>query len=284
VVSVEGNGSVVARSPALTCADQCTFTLPEGTLVTLTARPGLDSVFGQWSGCATPCQLRMDGERRIVAVFRFPLLQVSVEGKARGSVRSTPAGIACPPACEASFTGGTPVTLAPSPEGRAAFVGWTDGCAGFDPCVFTIRNDVAATARFETLAPEYSAAVRECPRASPIRARHGETATIDVCFENAGRATWDRGKPSEVELAQCCPFGGPSPLFDWLVDKTSKSVYADVTTPSVPRGSIGMASFQISVPANADLRDHRIHGFLVLASSGAPVAGGAFSVVVTVIR
>lgn len=55
-------------------------------------------------------------------------LNVALMGTGRGTVRSVPAGIACPPACSASFPYGTSVQLTASAARDSRFVGWTGGC------------------------------------------------------------------------------------------------------------------------------------------------------------
>jgi hypothetical protein len=133
--------------------------------------------------------------------------------------------------------------------------------------------------------PEYEA--KSCSEAR-IQARRGQTAQVVACFVNSANPgtpiTWTRGTATEVELAQCCPLGGPSPLRAWVVDPASETVYADVTESTVAPGQQANAVFVIRPPANATLGDHRLDGFLVLARTGAPVAGGEFSIIVTVVR
>ena len=63
------------------------------------------------------------------------LLGVSTSGAGQGSVRSNPAGIACPGACKAEFNSGATVTLSATPAPGSAFAGWSDaGCPGTGTC------------------------------------------------------------------------------------------------------------------------------------------------------
>jgi List-Bact-rpt repeat protein len=47
-----------------------------------------------------------------------------------GTVTSTPAGISCPPTCNASFDNGTQVTITASAEDGFAFLKWEGDCIG----------------------------------------------------------------------------------------------------------------------------------------------------------
>lgn len=75
VVHAVGAGTISAPSPAISCATtDCEYTLDEGTQMTLTATPAADHRFVGWSGnaCAgtsPTCQMRLDGDRAVVAYF-----------------------------------------------------------------------------------------------------------------------------------------------------------------------------------------------------------------------
>ena len=278
---VAGNGSVALRAQGITCPPTCNIPFPEGTVASLTAVPASNSVLAGWTGCRTPCQVLMDRSRDVVATFRFPTLQVSVDGKGRGIVRSDPKGIDCPPTCEVSFARGTRMTLVASPEAPAVFTGWSEGCGGFGSCNLEIKSDSSARAQFEAAAGGgYAAKVCD---STGVQLRRGQTMSLTVSCSNDGSVTWTRGTGTEVELGQCCPLGGPSPLSEWGVGWSSDRVYADIAQTSVGPGSVASASFTIRAPANAAFGDYRFDGFLVQARTGAPVARGAFSIVVTVI-
>jgi hypothetical protein len=74
------------------------------------------------------------------------MLSVNVLGK--GSVHSSPAGISCPPACSASFTDGSSVTLTAVPASGFGFDSW-NGCDSEDvSCDLTVDGDAAVAANF----------------------------------------------------------------------------------------------------------------------------------------
>jgi hypothetical protein len=79
-------------------------------------------------------------------------VRVVVDGTAigGGSVTSTPPGIACPGACEATFPPGTQVTLtATAPGADVRFTGFHVGCTSADPtCTWTPAGDVQVYARY----------------------------------------------------------------------------------------------------------------------------------------
>ncbi|HMC72657.1 MAG TPA: hypothetical protein VKJ07_26115, partial [Mycobacteriales bacterium] len=65
-----------------------------------------------------------------------------------GTVTSTPAGIACPGSCAATFDG--PVALTATPAAGAAFDGWSGACTGTGAC--TVTGDATVIASFSALA------------------------------------------------------------------------------------------------------------------------------------
>lgn len=77
---------------------------------------------------------------------------VHVTKSGAGSIRSTPAGISCDADCssaDASFPGGTHVTLEITPSAGAYFSGWSGACAGIvRSCEIALDADATAGARF----------------------------------------------------------------------------------------------------------------------------------------
>ena len=73
-------------------------------------------------------------------------LTVSVAGS--GTVSSNPAGISCPSTCSHVFTGGSLVTLTPTPASGWAFASWSGACSGSGGCTVTINAAESVTATF----------------------------------------------------------------------------------------------------------------------------------------
>jgi len=68
---------------------------------------------------------------------------------AGGTVKSSPAGIACGPTCSADFNGGTVVTLTATPGFLSIFTGW-EGCDATNgtTCTVTMNAQKTVTANF----------------------------------------------------------------------------------------------------------------------------------------
>jgi Divergent InlB B-repeat domain len=80
-----------------------------------------------------------------------PHLTVTVEGDAKGTVTSSPAGINCGTDCTETYASVTGVTLTAHPEGTAAFAGWSGACTGTAlTCTLTMDRSRSVTATFTT--------------------------------------------------------------------------------------------------------------------------------------
>ncbi len=77
-----GAGTVTSDPAGIDCGTDCAETLPYGTVVTLTATPGANSVFDGWAGACTgtgTCTVTIDQARSVTATFtlQLPNLQVT---------------------------------------------------------------------------------------------------------------------------------------------------------------------------------------------------------------
>ena len=71
----DGSGSVSSDPAGIDCPDDCAETYADGTLVTLSADPGVGSTFAGWTGDCTgsdSCVLTMDAARGVTATFDPP--------------------------------------------------------------------------------------------------------------------------------------------------------------------------------------------------------------------
>jgi hypothetical protein len=78
-------------------------------------------------------------------------LTVTMAGTGGGAAASSPAGIACPTACNAWFNTGTAVTLTATPDTGSAFAGWSGACTGTGTCSLTMNVARSVTATFTLL-------------------------------------------------------------------------------------------------------------------------------------
>jgi hypothetical protein len=155
-----GAGTVTSIPASINCGSTCTSTpFPSTTLVTLTATASAGSAFTGWSGACTGtagCTVTMSQTRNAIATFASDptahTLTVSLGGSSGGSVSSNPSGIACPPACTASFTGGAAVTLSAGPDAGGGFLVWRGACTGSTAsCSTTMSANRTTTAVFRKL-------------------------------------------------------------------------------------------------------------------------------------
>jgi hypothetical protein len=76
-------------------------------------------------------------------------LTVSVTGS--GTVASNPSGISCPSTCSHVFTGGSPVTLTPTPANGWVLSSWGGACSGSGGCSVPMNAAETVTATFVPL-------------------------------------------------------------------------------------------------------------------------------------
>ncbi len=76
------------------------------------------------------------------------LNRVTVSKAGRGTVTSSPSGIACGKTCSHGYAYGTPVTLKAKAAKGSRFSGWSGACKGGKRCKVTANDDVAVQAKF----------------------------------------------------------------------------------------------------------------------------------------
>jgi len=160
-----GSGEGAVRStPAgvIDCGAQCVAELDSSTTVTLIAEAAEDNRFIGWGGACNgsgQCSLTPTGPVTVTARFEpstLPALRVTKSSlSGRGTVTSTPEGIACDEDCEAAeaaFDVGTSVTLTAVAASGHYFAGWSGDCEG-DDCSLTMTADRTVAAEFLPEAP-----------------------------------------------------------------------------------------------------------------------------------
>lgn len=140
-------GAIVAQSLGIDCRNVCTYVLPAGQSVTLTAVPDAKNVFLGWRGVcsgSSACSFTLNGDMRIEADFLIGQpLSVTKIGSGSGSVTSTPAVLNCGTTCAVYNLGN--VTLTAKASRGSIFVGWFGtGCAGTGTCVINSGGSVFA--------------------------------------------------------------------------------------------------------------------------------------------
>ncbi len=213
-----GTGSVSSNPAGISCPGTCSASFQSGTQVTLTAAAGTNSYFAGWSGggCSgnnPTCQVALSASQQVTATFDItqsnPTLTVALAGSGSGSVSSSPPGISCPTTCNATFNGGTQVTLTETPATGSYFTGWSGGgCSGTNPtCVLTLNASEQVTATF-TLSQGLNSI-------NHIIYMAQENRSFDHYFGTL-RAYWKaNGIPDQSldGLPQFNPTSGPPPLY-----------------------------------------------------------------------
>lgn len=157
VATVDGTGAgTVTSLPAgINCPGTCSGTFAWNSTVRLNAAAAAGSAFAGWSGPCTgtaACVVTMDKVQSVTATFvvdaNSRVLAVTQTGSGTGRVDSVPSGISCGLACEASFAGGSTVTLTAATEVDAVFVGWTGACSGIGACTLTMNVPQTVGAEF----------------------------------------------------------------------------------------------------------------------------------------
>jgi hypothetical protein len=132
---------------------------PDGSAAVLHTFPdGIDGGYGyvqertdgtlHWFFVQVKCR---SGRWDIYKVIDSFNVSVSKQGTGIGGVTSDPVGIDCGVDCQATFHGGTTVTLTATPDTGSVFSGWSDPSCGTNAsCPVILESDVSLTATFET--------------------------------------------------------------------------------------------------------------------------------------
>jgi hypothetical protein len=143
-----GGGGAVRSSTGETCATTCDFDVDRGTPVRLTAVASRNSRFTGWTGACSgrgACRISPGSNAAVGATFGPSTYRIAAAVVGRGSLTSTPAGIACPRTCVSSFPAGSPVRIRATAKAGWKFLTWRGDCHGRLPC--TVKADRAHAVR-----------------------------------------------------------------------------------------------------------------------------------------
>jgi hypothetical protein len=142
--------------------EECEAEYEEGTEVAVVPEPESGSVFGAWEGeCDTVvgevCEVELDGEKTIEAVFELEEFEVTVEteGSGEGVVECQVDGGSYE-LCEEheTYLYGTELVLFAESEPGSEFVEWGGDCAGIEvECELTVEEQLSAVATFKPEPP-----------------------------------------------------------------------------------------------------------------------------------
>lgn len=154
-----GTGTVSSLPEGISCGVDCAEGFAPDTSVTLTANPGIGSVFSGWGGdCAsfgtiTTCTLSLTSSKSVVATFTLNsyTLDLDIEGNGAGSVEfSSGSPAACSDDCDHTYDYNTSVTLTAVPNATTSeLTGWGGACTGTGTqCTVSMTEARAVTATF----------------------------------------------------------------------------------------------------------------------------------------
>jgi len=152
-----GQGSIIGTG--IDCGTDCSETVAQNTVITLTAEAASDSAFLGWeSGCSgtqPTCQVTLTADQQVGAIFDLMSsthYQLTVEKIGAGTISGE--GINCGTDCDETYPVDTTITLIATPAADADFVSWGGACSaitGNPPpaCELTMSQAHEVTATFE---------------------------------------------------------------------------------------------------------------------------------------
>ena len=151
-VVVRGRGSVASDAPGISCPSSCRMEFNRGAQLTLVADPEPGQRFVRWAGrCGgdfDACELTVDGDPSVTAVFAPARFRLAVSVRGRGRVVS-PVGIACPRRCVRNVLSFERVVLRAVPARGWKLKAWSGACRGARPtCALPMAKAGSARATF----------------------------------------------------------------------------------------------------------------------------------------
>ena len=120
---------------------------PAGTVVTLTAAPGPNSMFSSWAGACSgitvaQCKVTMDAAKSVTATFTLKQFVLTLTTVGSGTIAANPQPVG------GTYGAGTVVGLTASPAAGYQFSSWSGACTGAGACSVTMDAAKSVTATF----------------------------------------------------------------------------------------------------------------------------------------
>lgn len=189
-VTIDGGGAVTGSGVSCLGAGTCSYSFPNGTVLSLSASPASGYTFSGWSGACTgtaTCQVTMTGTETVTATFtQIPqeTLTVNIIGNGTVSGGSTSIGFVCSLSlCTQAFPLQTVVTLSASSASGYSFSGWSGFCSGTGTgtCTILMTGAEYVTATFAQLPPDFSIAVtNNVPSETAISLGHSASYNVTI--------------------------------------------------------------------------------------------------------
>lgn len=137
----------------------CSLSFVTGTVVTMNAVAGSDSVFTGWTGACSgtgACTVTMNGTKAVGAGFKKLTATLTVSRPSTlgsGTVQFSP-GASCTGSCSQVYDFGTEVTLTAVPAAGSVFAGWAGACSGVSACTLPMTAERLVFAKFQPVGPD----------------------------------------------------------------------------------------------------------------------------------
>ncbi|HEY7220929.1 MAG TPA: fibronectin type III domain-containing protein [Candidatus Binatia bacterium] len=219
-----GDGSVTSAPTGINCGTDCSEAYSGGTSITLTATPVTGSTFTGWSGACTgtgTCAVSMSANKSVTATFAAQSVNLVVSKHGKGKVQSSPSGIDCGSTCSMASKKGTTVTLTPTPDAGASFLGWSGGgCSGVGSCTVTLAASVSVTANFTGNTPAMIGVFRPSTGEWFLDNGNGtwDGCNTDSCLSNFG---------DQSDLPVVAPWNGGQQSLPGVFDKGTATWFVD---------------------------------------------------------
>jgi hypothetical protein len=150
-VTASGHGTLDTFPRTAACTTECTTVWDNGMQVGVDAEPAPGWRLVGWGGACSgsgDCNVTIDAAKSVTAAFGPASFRVSISVAGKGTVTSTPRGLACTHVCARPFAFGATVRLTAHPARGFKFVGWAGACVGRRGCTVRVDRVRSVRARF----------------------------------------------------------------------------------------------------------------------------------------